>query len=92
MSTFSVLDIVLAKYSALTKIRWIFSAKIQNALTGNLTLTKACTGAASLGKGTTAIATKPTASGSIVKEECFVIVGMLIAYGTASRDITKNSH
>ena len=58
----------------------------------NLTQTKVCIGAASLEKDITAIATKPTANGSIAKEEYFVIVGMLIAYGTANRDTTKNSH
>ena len=58
----------------------------------NLTQTKVCIGAASLEKDITATATKLTANRSIAKEEYFVIVGMLIAYGTANRDTTKNSH
>ena len=92
MSIFNVLDIVLAKYSALTKIRLFFSAKIQNVPMGNLTPIKVCLGAASLEKDITATATKLTANRSIVKEEYFAIVDMLIAYGTANRDTTKNSH
>ena len=92
MSTFNVLDIVLAKYSALTKIRWLFSVKIQIVPMGNLTQIKVCLGAASLEKDITATATKLTANRSIVKEEYFVIVDMPIAYGTANRDTTKNSH
>ena len=91
MSTFSALDIVLAKYNALTKIRWLYSVKIQIVLMDNLTQTKVYIGAASLEKDITAIATKLTANGSIVKEEYFVIAGMLIAYDTANRDTTKNS-
>ena len=91
MSTFSALDIVLAKYNALTKIRLFFSVKIQIVLMDNLTQTKVYIDAASLEKDITAIATKLTANGSIVKEEYFVIAGMLIAYDTANRDTTKNS-
>ena len=91
MSTFNVLDIVFAKYSALTRIRWLFSVKIQIVLMGNLTPIKVCLGAASLEKDITATATKLTANRSIAKEEYFVIAGMLIAYDTANRDTTKNS-
>lgn len=79
MSTFSALDIVLVKYNALTKIRWLYSVKIQIVLMDNLTQTKVYIDAASLEKDITAIATKLTANGSIVKEEYFVIAGMLIA-------------
>ena len=91
MSTFNVLDIVFAKYSALTRIRWLFSVKIQIVLMGNLTPIKVCLGAASLEKDITATATKLTANRSIAKEEYFVIAGMLIACDTANRDTTKNS-
>ena len=91
MSTFNVLDIVFAKYSALTRIRWLFSVKIQIVLMGNLTPIKVCLGAASLEKDITATATKLTANRSIAKEEYFVIAGMLIAYDIANRDTTKNS-